>query len=154
MTDQPRRPPTPLDLTAAVTRPRCGAPLTGAACQAPATDTVDTPPPGPPYERTRWEAAVLARRMHFQDTLVALVLSHYAGVGGFLAEDGAQRVDLLRGVTGLRGDSVRMALKNLQKAGLLWRPPGEAGTPTHRARPITLTVPVRRERPPHPGERP
>lgn len=109
--------------------------------------------PSVPYDRTRWESVVLTRRLHHIDTLVAFVLSHHAGPGGVLAEDGVQRTDRMRNLAGLSPDSTRLALKNLQKAGLLWRPASD-GTPTDVARPITLTVPVRRERPPHTGERP
>ncbi|MDX2863392.1 hypothetical protein [Streptomyces scabiei] len=34
-----------------------------------------------PYERTRWESAVLAQHLHHSQVAVALVLSHYAGPG-------------------------------------------------------------------------
>lgn len=140
MTDQ-RRVPTPADLAAGAAPQRMGAPPAAAATRRPA------------YDRTRWEAAVLERRLHYIDTLVALVLAHYAGPGGVLAKDGVQRTDRMRKVINLSPDSTRLALKNLQKAGLLSRPSSD-GRPTDVARPITLTVPVRRERPPHTGERP
>jgi hypothetical protein len=127
MTEQQRHLPTPPDRAAAV--------------------------PTVPYDRTRWESAVLARRLHHIDTLVAFVLSHHAGPGGVLAEDGIQRTDRMNSVAGLSPDSTRLALKNLQKAGLLTRPASD-GKPTAVARPVTLTVPARRWEPRHTGERP
>lgn len=110
--------------------------------------------PSAQYERIRWESAVLARQLHRNDKLVALVLAHYAGPGGLLPEDGVQRTDRMHAMTGLSPASTRQALKNLQKAGLLWRPSGEGRTPTEAARPITLTVPARRWTPRHTGARP
>ena len=156
MTEQPRHVPTPGDLAARTTTPRCGTPLVGAVsptCVAPAP-AAEAPPAAPPYERTRWEAEVLRRRLHHSDTLVALVLAHYAGPGGVLPQDGIQRTERLREVTRTSSEAVRVALRNLTKARLIERLPYSAGASPAAARAIVLTVPARRERPPHPGERP
>lgn len=159
MTEQPRHVPTPADLVARTTTPRCGTPLTGAAtptCVAPvpAAQVAEAPPATPPYERMRWEAEVLRRRLHHSDTLVALVLAHYAGPGGVLPQDGIQRTERLREVTRTSSEAVRVALRNLTKARLIERLPYSAGASPAAARAIVLTVLARRERPPHPGERP
>jgi hypothetical protein len=148
MTDQRRHVPSPADLAAR----RCGAPVVAAPAPACPALARDVELAAPPYERTRWESEVLQRHLHRIDTLVAFVLAHYAGPGGVLAEDGIQRTDRMKQLTGLSSDSTRLALKNLQKAGLLWRPPSSGRLSTEAARPVTLTVPARRERPPHPGE--
>ena len=148
MTDQRRHVPSPADLAAR----HCGAPLVAAATPARQAPAGDLAPAAPPYERTRWETEVLRRHLHHLDTLVAFVLSHYAGPGGVLAEDGIQRTDHMKKLTGLSPDSTRLALKNLQKAGLLWRPPSSGRPSTEAARPVPLPIPARRERPPHPGE--
>ncbi|WP_200302269.1 hypothetical protein [Streptomyces adelaidensis] len=157
MTEQNRH-VTPADLAAGAATRRCGAPLVAAAapaCLAPAAGVDDTPP-AVAYDRTRWESEVLSGGTYVPsaERLVALVLAHFAGVGGQLPEDGVQRSDRLMALTGLSREKAQMALKGLQRAGLLWRPPGEGqGRPkTHLARPITLTVPARREEPPHTGE--
>ncbi|MDX2551352.1 hypothetical protein [Streptomyces stelliscabiei] len=107
-----------------------------------------------PYERTRWEAAVLAQHLHHRTTAVALILSHYAGPGGILPEDGVQRTDRMRKLTRISHENVRETLRYLEVLGLLQRKPLASGTSPKMARAVVLTIPVRRERPPHPGERP
>jgi hypothetical protein len=133
MTDTTRRTPTPTDVAARA---------------------AGVPPEGVVYERTRWEAAVLQRRLHHTDTLIALVLAHYAGPGGVLPQDGIQRTERLREVTRTSSEAVRVALRNLTKARLIERLPYSAGASPAAARAIVLTVPARRERPPHTGTRP
>ncbi|QFR00742.1 hypothetical protein F9278_36315 [Streptomyces phaeolivaceus] len=128
---EPRRTPTPGDLAA----------VTPAA----------TLRVGPPYERTRWEAAVLERRLHRLDVLVALVLAHYAGPGGILPEDGIQRTDRLRDVAPISPESIRAALRNLENRGLITRLPLNPGSTSEAARAIALTIPARRQRPPRAG---
>ncbi|MFI0528521.1 hypothetical protein ACH3XX_00555 [Streptomyces scabiei] len=114
----------------------------------------ELPPVAPPYERTRWEAAVLAEQMHYREIAVALILAHHAGPGGILAENGIQRTERMRRLVKISPVSVRQALNSLQGRGLLRRLPPSPGATRAAARGIVLTVPVRRERPPHPGERP
>ena len=134
MIEQPRHTPTPGDLAS----------LPAAAA----------PPARPPYERIRWEAEVLRRRLHHLDTLVALILAHHAGPGGVLPQDGVQRTERLRELTRSSSESIRVALRNLTKARLIERIPYSQGSSPASARAIVLTVPVRRERPPHPVARP
>jgi hypothetical protein len=117
------------------------------------TPAADAAPPVP-YERTRWEAAVLARQLHHRETVVALILSHYAGTGGILPEDGIQRSERIRNLTRIGSQSVRESLSALERQGLLSRLPYSAGASRRGARAIVLTIPVRRERPPHPGDQP
>lgn len=119
----------------------------------PATDT-EPAAAAAPYERTRWESAVLAQRLHYREIAVALILSHHAGPGGILPENGIQRTDRLRRLALMSPVSIRHSLRSLQDAGLLAREPRTPGTTRGVARGIVLTVPARRERPPHPGERP
>ncbi|WP_060879978.1 hypothetical protein [Streptomyces scabiei] len=114
----------------------------------------ELPPVAPPYERTRWEAAVLAEQMHYREIAVALILAHHAGPGGILAENGIQRTERMRKLVKIAPVSVRQALNSLQGRGLLQRLPHSPGATRAAARGIALTVPVRRERPPHPEERP
>lgn len=106
----------------------------------------------PPYERTRWEAAVLAEHLHTRTLAVALILSHYAGPGGILAENGIQRTGNLRQLTLISPENIRQSLRSLQGLGLLTRLPLSSGATRGVARGIVLTVPARRERPPHPVE--
>ncbi|MDX2667420.1 hypothetical protein [Streptomyces stelliscabiei] len=118
---------------------------------------VPTPPaqaPPVPYERTRWESAVLARHLHHRTLAVALVLSHHAGPGGILAEDGVQRTDRMRELTLISHRHIRDALRYLEGRGLLERPPLGPETSPKVARAVVLTIPARRERPPHTGEQP
>lgn len=117
---------------------------------APAADAA----PPVPYERTRWESAALAQHLHHRDIAVAMILSHYAGPGGILPEDGIQRTERMRQLTMISADSVRQSLRWLEVLGLLQRLPYSPGASRAVSRGIVLTVPVRRERPPHTGERP
>lgn len=126
-------------------------PARPAARQAPAAVAV---PAGVPYERTRWEAAVLARHLHHRDTLVALILAHYAGTGGLLPEDGIQSTTRMRELTRIQAESVRLSLRNLERARLLSRLPLSEGTPSSTARAVVLTIPARRREPRHTGARP
>ncbi|MFM9473979.1 hypothetical protein [Streptomyces scabiei] len=121
------------------------------ACTAPADDTAAA---AAPYERNRWEAAVLARQLHYRTLAVALILSHHAGPGGILAQDGIQRTGRMRDLTMISSENIRQALRYLEVLGLLERLPLSAGAGRGAARGIVLTVPARRERPPHTGERP
>ncbi|MEH0564678.1 hypothetical protein QBA57_39795 [Streptomyces scabiei] len=107
-----------------------------------------------PYERTRWEAAVLSRRLEPRTLAVALILSHHAGPGGIVAENGVQRTDRMRKLTFISHQNVRETLRWLEAQGLLERPPLGPGMSPKVARAVVLTIPVRRERPPHTGERP
>ncbi|MDX2539822.1 hypothetical protein PV437_42715 [Streptomyces scabiei] len=107
-----------------------------------------------PYERTRWESAVLAQHLHHSQVAVALVLSHYAGPGGILCEDGIQRSERIRQLMLISPESVRKALRDLECYGLLTRRPRSPGATRRASRAIALTIPARRERPPHTGERP
>jgi hypothetical protein len=117
-----------------------------------AQTAVDDVPAAVPYERTRWEAAVLAQHLHSRTLAVALILSHYAGPGGVLAENGIQRTGQLRQLTLISPENIRQSLRYLEVLGLLTRRPLSPGAGRGTARAIELTVPVRRERPPHPGE--
>ncbi|WP_086746084.1 hypothetical protein [Streptomyces scabiei] len=110
--------------------------------------------PPVPYDRTRWESAVVAQRLHYRTLAVALLLSHHAGPGGILAEDGIQRTDRMRQLTLISHQNIREALRWLEVRGLLERPPLSPGTSPKVARAVVLTIPARRERPPHTGERP
>ncbi|MBK3575110.1 hypothetical protein JHN63_15075 [Streptomyces sp. MBT65] len=51
---------------------------------------------------------------------------------------------------------VKLALRDLQRRGYLWRPPIASGEQSQTARPITLTLPSAsaRTEPPHSGEVP
>lgn len=111
-------------------------------------------PAGVPYERIRWEAAVLARHLHHRDTLVALILAHYAGPGGLLPEDGIQRTTRMRELTRIQAESVRLSLRNLERARLLSRLPLSEGAPSSTARAVVLTIPARRREPRHTEARP
>lgn len=155
MTEQNRHLPTPGDLAALAGARRPGTPLTATAAPArQAHVTGITPAGGVPYERTRWEAAVLARHLHHRDTLVALILAHYAGPGGLLPEDGVQRTERMRELTRIQAESIRLSLRNLEKARLLARLPLSPSGTSATARAVVLTIPARRERPPHTGRRP
>lgn len=117
-------------------------------------DHAAAPPTPVPYERTRWEAAVLARQLHHRETVVALILSHHAGPGGILPEDGVQRSERMRMLTRIGSGSIRESLSALERHGLISRLPYSPGASRRVARAIVLTVPARRERPPHTGARP
>lgn len=95
-----------------------------------------------PYDRTRWEQAVLGGNLHHVDRLVAFVLAHYAGPAGLLPQNGVQGAEQMARLTGLSSRSARQAVSNLAKRGLLVRPPlAEDHATTHTIRPITLTLP-------------
>jgi DNA-binding HxlR family transcriptional regulator len=108
------------------------------------------------YDRARWERAVLDVPSHQSDKLVALVLAHFAGPGGLLPAGGIQHTPRLVPLTGLSSRTLRQAMRNLERDGLIWRPRIEKGTQDHTARPITLTMPPAHTRtePPHTGQRP
>jgi hypothetical protein len=121
---------------------------------------VPTPPtaaqaaPPVPYERTRWEAAVLARQLHHRETVVALILSHHAGPGGILPQDGIQRSERMRATTRIGSEAIRQSLSTLERHGLISREPYTPEVSRRVSRAIVLTIPARPERPPHTGERP
>ncbi|MEH0657565.1 hypothetical protein QA860_07415 [Streptomyces stelliscabiei] len=110
--------------------------------------------PPAPYERTRWESAVFARQLHHRETVVALILSHYAGPGGILPQDGIQRSERMRATTRIGSEAIRQALSALERHGLIFRQPYTPEVSRRVSRAIVLTIPVRRERPPHTGDRP
>lgn len=107
-----------------------------------------------PYDRHAWEMAVQASGMRFTARLVALTLATHAR-GGMLPAGGIQSGGRLRELTGLNKERVQQCLRDLQKAGFIYRPPSPSGHNTHRARPLVLTLPsaaVRRQEPPSTGE--
>ncbi|MFJ9895268.1 hypothetical protein ACIQPR_18325 [Streptomyces sp. NPDC091280] len=136
--------PTPGDLMTA----RCPA----AADPAPPAD----PRPVAPYDRHRWEEAVMSGDLYRDARLLALVLAHHAGESGVLPEDGIQYLRPLSRLTDVTPRLVKLALRDLQRGGYMWRPPLAPGAQTQIARPITLTLPpvAARTEPPHTGEVP
>ncbi|TQE35454.1 hypothetical protein [Streptomyces ipomoeae] len=131
-------------------------PLTAAAAMramAPAADSTDTPPVA--FDRARWEQAVMSSGLHPFARLTGLTLAHYAP-GGMLGEAGIQNPGGLTGRTGMPQQRVRQCLRDLERAGLISRPPMECWQRRDVPRPITLTLPAAttRTEPPHSGERP
>lgn len=142
---QTRSAPTPGDLAAAHRPP-------AAAVLAPDA----APEPEAPYDRHRWEEAVLSGGLYRDARLVGLVLAHYAGTSGYLPEDGVQYLKPLARLTDVTPRLVKLALRDLQRQGYMHRPPLAQGHQTQMARPITLTLPTEaaRTEPPHTGELP
>ncbi|MFE3855278.1 hypothetical protein ACFXPN_29620 [Streptomyces griseorubiginosus] len=129
--------PTPRDIAA-----RCGTPVPGGTCTAPA----ETAPMRPtPYDRHEWEDAVLHFAFPSSVRYVALMLAHYAGPAGHLPAGGMQHTGRMSERTGLGPERVRNSMRLLERAGFLWRP---ARDPLNgsRVRPITLTMPPARAR--------
>lgn len=152
MTD--RHAPTPAGLAARAAGRR-GTPLAATAAparQAPAAGTFQA---GAPYDRTRWERAVMSSGLHPFTRLTGLTLAHYAP-GGVLGEAGIQNPGGLTGRTGMAQRRVRQCLRDLEKAGLITRPPIDGWQRRDVPRPITLTIPAAATRgePPHSGRRP
>lgn len=114
------------------------------------------PADAPPYDRRLWESAVQADTSLFHaPRLLALVLAHHAGTDGYLPAGGIQHIGELARLTGLPQKSVKLSLRDLDRAGMLQRPPAAPGQQTHVARPITLTLPaaaVTERVPPSTGE--
>lgn len=131
--------PTPAALAAMPRRPEPGA---------------VRPADAPPYDRRAWESAVQADRgLFYAPRLVAFVLAHHAGEDGYLPAGAIQHLASLADLTGLTTRTVKLSLRDLDRAGLLHRPSSPAGQQTHVARPITLTLPETAERvPPSTGE--
>lgn len=110
--------------------------------------------PREPYDRARWERAVILSDLHRGSRLVALVLSHYADGSGHLAQGGIQESAALQLATGLTGKNVRLSMKHLQHRGFLTRPDICTWSRQDVVRPVTLTMPpaAARPEPPHSGE--
>ncbi|MDX3033023.1 hypothetical protein [Streptomyces scabiei] len=106
------------------------------------------------YDRAAWERAVMASGMHTSARLIALILAHHAGDRGVIPAGGPQDARLLAKDSGIEGKFVRISLTRLERSHFLTRPPIETWDETKGVRPVVLTIPARRERPPHPGERP
>lgn len=98
-----------------------------------------------PYDRHRWEAEVMASDLGVPSRLVAFVLAHYSGPGGYLREDGIQNSSRLSLRASLTYHSVKDALRTLEREQFIWRP-SVAQAHTRKARPITLTMPPARAR--------
>lgn len=98
------------------------------------------PAPAPAFDRERWVTAVLSGSLYPLPRLTALVLARYAP-GGHLATGGVQHTPRLRKLTGMSSDALRHALRELELAGLISRPPADTWTRKATARPITLTLP-------------
>ncbi|MFM9563278.1 MULTISPECIES: hypothetical protein [Streptomyces] len=112
------------------------------------------PAAGPaPYDRARWEAAVLGSELPHQARLVALLLAHLAGPRGELPAGGAHNTDRLAGLGRLSRKQAGISFSVLEKRGYFTRPSIHTWETPDVRRPVTLTLPtdaVRRE-PPHPG---
>jgi hypothetical protein len=121
---------TPADVAAAMraTAPAAPRPPVPAA---PATAAV-------PFDRVRWEQAVMSSGLHSPVRLVGLALAHYA-LGGHLPAGGIQTSPRLAERTALSPQTVRSALRDLERAGLIVRP---RAWPERIARPVTLTLPA------------
>ncbi|NEB00600.1 hypothetical protein [Streptomyces sp. SID13726] len=135
---------------------RCGTPVPGGHCTAPAaaSDLVVEAAAGP-YDRHRWEAAVLGSQMHRSTRLVALTLAHHAGEMGHIPAGDLQDPDVLAEATGLVTRHVRQALAHLGRYGWMRRPGPDTATRGRAAkRPITLTLPGARGELPSTGEVP
>lgn len=140
-----RRVPTPGDVARAADA-RCGAPVPGGHCTAPAV----APAPvveaaAEPYDRHRWEALVLGTSLHRGTRLVALTLSHFAGEAGEIPEGAFQHPDVLGSLTGMSARNVRLSLSQLERHWYVSRP-GIATWTRETLRPITLTMPPARAR--------
>ncbi|MFF7521226.1 hypothetical protein [Streptomyces pseudovenezuelae] len=117
------------------------------------TRTTPTPadlPARPLFDRKAWEEAVMCSGLHHTARLTAFALAHHA-VDGCLPADDVQYTPRMAERTGLTSARARQCLRDLQKAGLIRRPPSGSWTASRdQARPITLTippVPARREPP-------
>jgi hypothetical protein len=121
---------------------------------APATDSTAARPAAL-FDRTRWEQALMSSGLHPFVRLTGLTIAHYAP-GGVLGAGGIQNPGGLTGRTGMPQQRVRQCLRDLEKAGLISRPPIQDWEQRGVPRPITLTMPPANPRtePPHSGERP
>lgn len=129
-------------------------------------DTNPTPataiPVREPYDRHRWERAVIDSSLHHTAKHVAMVLAHYADDAGYLAPDGPQHVERLMADTGHSGRFVRTALTALETYRLISRPNIHGWSARQGVRPVTLTLPLAprptdaggavRTDPAHPGQ--
>lgn len=119
------------------------------AARRPRRPETGRPADAPPYDRHAWESAVLAdATLFYAPRLVAFVLAYHAGADGHLPAGGIQHRGELARLTKLPQKSVKLSLRDLDRAGLLRRPPAPPGQQSHVARPITLTVPSTAERVP------
>jgi len=117
------------------------------------------PAAGPaPYDRARWESAVLAGELPHQARLVALLLAHLAGPRGELPAGGAHNAERLAGLCRLPHKQAGISLNVLEKTGYFTRPSIHTWETPDVRRPITLTLPAAdaldgvRTEPPHTGE--
>jgi hypothetical protein len=109
--------------------------------------TRDTPTPADvptrePYDRLRWEQAVIASSLHHTAKHIALMLSHYAGDAGCLPAGGPQHGEAMATATGHGGRWVRQALTQLEVYRLISRPNIQSWSADRGVRPITLTLPL------------
>ncbi|MFF0598086.1 hypothetical protein [Streptomyces antibioticus] len=154
----------PTDTPTPAVLARCGTPVPGGHCPAPAEPAAAVPV-REPYDRHTWEAAVMASSLHRGTRLIAFVLAHYAGDAGYLPPGGRQHLTSLTASTGHNPRNCRLSLQQLENARFISRPP-MAAWHDDRVRPVTLTLPPagfryepvgqphrgpRRTEPAHPG---
>lgn len=126
------------------------------ALAVPAVATQPTVADTPAWDRRSWEVAVLSTGLHGHPKLIGLLLARRADERGHLPIGGSHTTTSLAREASLTRKWVRMALLQLELAGLLRRPPS-ATWQDERTRPIDLIVPraaAARAEPPHTGERP
>ncbi|WP_055527756.1 hypothetical protein [Streptomyces graminilatus] len=106
-----------------------------------------------PYDRARWEGAVLAGNLPYMARLVALVLAHLAGPLGELPAGGTHNAERLADLCRLPRKQTRISLNVLENTGHFRRPSIHTWENRDVLRPITLTLPSAavRQEPPHPG---
>lgn len=96
------------------------------------------------YDRHEWESALQASDLYQQVRLVGLVLAHHAGPVGYLPEAGIQSLPRLSRLAALPRREAKLGLRDLERAGFIWREPVPPGRLTQLARPLTLTMPPAR----------
>lgn len=127
-------------MTQAPTRPAPGDLAAFARRSVPAPTTASRPADAPPYDRARWEQAVMDSGLHFTTRLVALVLAHHAH-DGQLPAGGVQQSKRMRQRTGLGQERARQCLRDLEKAGFISRPSSGDWEARDKPRPVLLIVP-------------
>ncbi|AVV46435.1 hypothetical protein PYK79_45075 [Streptomyces sp. ID05-04B] len=134
------------DTTPTPSAPRCGTPVPGGRCTAPADGPAAAAavPTREPFDRHQWERAVITSSLHHNPRHVALLLAHFADDAGYLPPGGPQHVDSLTASTGLTSRLVRQSLTHLEAYGFVSRPPIHGWDPRKGVRPLTLTTPPAR----------
>jgi hypothetical protein len=125
-----------------------------AIAHRPAAPATPAPVPAAPYDRHRWEQAVIISDLHRNTRTAAFVLAHHADESGVLSAGGPQSAGRLAHLARITPKQARLALQQLENWHYIVRPDIRDWPPNNPVRPVALTLPPlpARTEPPHTGE--